>query len=82
MTAAVGSYDATAMGTATFVEGYNGVGYQTSVGNYISYEDLKFGNDSFAVAMWIKADSGNGNDPVLYGNQTWRNGQDDGFNFI
>ena len=82
VTDVVGTYDATVKGEATYVEGYNGVGYHTSVGNYISYEDLLFGNDSFAVAMWIKADSGNPNDPVLYGNQTWRNGQDDGFNFI
>ena len=78
----VGTHAATVKGTASFVEGYNGVGFKTSVGNYISYENLKFGNDSFAVAMWVRADEGNPTDPVFYGNQTWRNGQADGFNFI
>ena len=53
VTDVVGNYDATAKGTSTFVEGYNGVGYETSVGNYISYEDLKFGNDSFAETTFL-----------------------------
>ena len=77
----VGTHAATVKGTASFVEGYNGVGFETSVGNYISYENLKFGNDSFAVAMWVKVGSGNSGDPVVYGNQTWRNGRSLGFNF-
>ncbi len=75
----VGTHAATVNGTMTYTDGYYGTGVRTSVGNYISYNDMKFGTESFAIAMWVKPDTNNSRDMVIFGNKSWANGRTDGF---
>ena len=80
--AVAGNYTITAT-NASYVEGYDGMGFKTGVSNgtksYITYEDLTFGTESFALAMWIKSDAAQTGDPAIYGTQNWANAYRTGF---
>ena len=76
-----GKLTASEKGTVKYAEGYFGKAVDVSNG-YVSLPDLKFGKDSFAIALWVKKtnlEERNPWDPVIYGNKDWNIGTNPGF---
>ena len=76
----VGTHATTTQGSPIYTDGYYGAALRTSVGNHVSYDDLKLGTDSFAIAMWVKPDYQSSADyPCIFGNKDWYSGYTNGF---
>lgn len=77
----VGKLTATENGTISYQEGFAGKAAVVSEG-YISLPELKFGADSFAIALWMKKTGTEERDPwnpVLFGNKDMSDGLTPGF---
>ncbi len=76
-----GKQTASEKNNVSYVEGYYGKAISVANG-YVSLPNLKFGTDSFAIALWMKKTNlteRNPWDPVIYGNKDWNAGVNPGF---
>ena len=72
---------ATVSGVETrYEKGFFGGGVRVSAGSYISYPNLEFGNGSFSIATWVKADQRNSYDVSIYSNGDWESERSLGIN--